>query len=342
MKHTMHFKPDIEQSVERCRALWAFRELDPPFMMVSAPEALVASGAHDCRFWEDPEGFAAHHEQVFERRLGIRDDTVPVLRPPLSHATVPGALGAKVELHGEHLWSVPTLKDLRDHRDLSLRGGGAWTALVERYYRRLLELASGRFFVGLCEVPGPADLMGALRGYQEILTDLVDAPELVVEFALQAAGLAQEFDRLVRGWTAGQESFGGGWVASAWAPANTLQFCEHSSVNYSPAQYERFLEPANRVLMEAYHRVVSYVYCGTGRHLVTRYFERPRPVWVRCCDGEAPEALMRAHRGRAIVTVRTSPPKLSDAIARFGTCGVCYLVECASLQQAEEVGRRFW
>ena len=342
MRHALHFKPDIEKAVERCRALWAFRELDPPFMMINAPEAPVASGAHDCAFWEDPEGFVAHHERIFEMRLGIRDDAVPVLRPPFSHATVPGALGAKVELHGEQLWSVPTLRDLRDHRGLSLLGGSAWTARVERYYRRLLELASGRFCVGVCEVPGPADLMGALRGYQKILTDLVDAPELVAEFALNAARLAGEFDRLVRGWLEGQESFGGCWAASAWAPANTLQFCEHSSVNYSPAQYGRLLEPANRALMEPYGRIVSYVYCQTGRHLVTRYFERPRPVWVRCCDGEAPEALMRAHRGRAIVTVRTGPLGLSGVIGRFGSCGVCYLVECASLKEAEEVGRRFW
>ena len=94
--------------------------------------------------------------------------------------------------------------------------------------------------------------------------------------------------------------------------------------------------------MEPYGRVISYVYCEAGRHLLARYFEQQRPVWVRCCDASAPESVVRAHRGRAIVTVRTSPSGLSDAVARFGACGVCYLVECASLRESEQLSQRFW
>jgi len=334
----VEFKPDIEETVARCRALWGFEELGPPFVMIQAPEAPIASGAHDCAFWQDPDGFVAHHERVLERRLRIRDDTVPVLRPPLSHAAAPGALGAPVEMHGGHLWARPVLRELEEHEALSLNAAGEWVRRLEAYYRRLLALAAGRFFVGPCEVPGPADLMGALRGHQQVLLDLCDSPEAVERFAVHVARLARSFDEMVRGWLASQEGFDGCWMASAWAPPGTLQFCEHSSVNYSPEQYDRFLSPSNAELMRPYRRVVSYVYCSAGRHLAERYFQRGRPIWVRSCDGNPPAQMVERHRGDAIVTIHTTAPEFPRARARFGSRGVCYFVECASLEEAVALG----
>jgi hypothetical protein len=111
-------------------------------------------------------------------------------------------------------------------------------------------------------------------------------------------------------------------------------FCEHASVNYGPDQYSRFLEPANRLLLSRYDNVLSCVYCEAGKHLLPRYFDRGRPAWLSGCDADPPADLIRRHRGRAIVTVRTSPSEFEEAVGRFGRVGVCYLVNCSSLEEA--------
>ena len=332
----MRYKPAIERTVERCQALWGFEELEPPFCMVSAPEAPITSGGHDCEFWRDPDGFVAHHAPTFEKRAGIRDDAIPMLRPPFSHATVPAAFGAEVELHAGKLWTGPMLDSTREHERLSLPEENEWLGHLERYYRRLLKLAEGRFRVELCEIPGPADLMGALRGFESVLLDVCDDPEGVAGFARHAAELAAQFDSRVRGLVAEQESHGGCWIGSSWAPANTALFCEHTSVNYGPAQYARLLRPANAVLLSRYDRVLSYVYCKAGEHLLSHYFERGRPVWLRGCDEDPPAEVAQAYRGRAIVSVRTSVADFPQACERFGRIGVCYAVDCASLEEARQ------
>ena len=165
----MEFKPNIEQTVERYRDLWLFKELDPPIVMVSTAEAPITTGAHDCVFWQNPDALVEYHLRGLENRRNIRDDYIPMLRPPFSHA----ALGAEVELLNEKLWARPLLSVIEKYKDLRLPLRNDWIDHMEQYYRCLVELAAGRFAVGLTEVPGPADLMGAMIGFEEILLYLL-------------------------------------------------------------------------------------------------------------------------------------------------------------------------
>ena len=332
---------NLELTIERGRALWDLQELDPPFMMLNVPGAPISTGAHDCEFWRDPDAFVAHHLPRIRRRCEITDDSVPVLRPPFSHASVPAALGARPELQAGKLWVRPALIDIREHRDLALPSSNDWLDHVAWYYRRLLELSEGHFVVGLTEIPGPADLMGALRGFERILFDLYDHPGEVESFARHATALGAAFDGRVRALLAEQEAFGGCWLSGTWAPANTICFCEHSSVNYSPQQYERFIRPANDSLLARYDRVFSYAYCRAGSHLLPHYFDRGRPVWIQSCDEDPSPVLARAHRAHAIVTIRATAAEMDRAVEEYGRTGVCYMVDCADDEEAHLLCRRF-
>ncbi len=333
----MEFKPNVEQAVRRYRDLWLFKELDRPIVMASAPEAPIGTGAHDCIFWQDPDAFVEHHLKGLDNRRLIPDDCIPMLRPPFSHAALPAALGAEVELLNEKLWVRPLLSAIEEYEDLRLPPHNDWLEHMEQYYRRVVELAAGRFAVGMTEMPGPADLMGALLGFEAILLAMYDAPDAVEGFAKHSAALAVEFTERVRDFMDGQENYGGCWLTNAWAPPKTIYFCEHTSVNYSPEHYERFLAPANRILLEQNDYALTYVYYSAGVHLASHYFNRHRPTWVRSCDGDPPPDLVAAHRRRAIVTIRTTASDFRAVHGQFGNVGVCYVVECGSMEEAAEL-----
>jgi hypothetical protein len=332
----MEFKPNIEQVVERYRDLWLFKELDPPIVMVSTAEAPITTGAHDCIFWQNPDALVEYHLRNLENRRHIRDDYIPMLRPPFSHTALPAALGAEVELLNEKLWARPLLSAIEKYRDLRLPLRNDWIIHMEQYYRRLVELAAGRFAVGLTEVPGPADLMGAMIGFEEILLCLYDAPDVIEGFAGYTAGLGIEFTERVRDLLYEQENWGGCWLAGAWAPRKTIYFCEHASVNYSPEHYERFLAPANRVLLEHYDYALTYIYYSAGKHLSSYYFNRGCPAWVRSCDENPPPELVESYRGHSIVTINTNAADFDNARRHYGNAGICYAVECDSLEDAAD------
>ncbi len=312
--------------------------------MTSSPEAPVTTGTHDCQFWQDADAFVEYHISNLENRRRIGDDCVPMLRPPFGHALLPAALGTRPELLNGELWMHPCLPDIQQYKNLCLLARSDWSDHVEQYYRRVLELAEGRFTVEFPQVPGPADLMGALLGYEAILLALHDTPEAVEKFARHAAGLAVEFVERIRSLLSGQEDFGGGWLANAWGPAKMIRFCEHTTVNYSPEHYERFILPANRILLKNYDYAMTYIYYAGGKHLASHYLDRGCPTWMRSFDEDPPPDLVKAHRGRAIVTVHTTASDFQDVWKQYGNIGVCYLVECAALEEAvdlcESIGLR--
>lgn len=330
----MEFKRDIAKAIERYQRLWSFQELDPPLVMIDIPESPITSGGHDCGFWKDCDGLVEKYLGWLALRNEIADDTVPMLRPSFSHVALPAILGAEPELHNTSLWVHPILEKLEDYKTLAFGQEGRWLGVFQRYYERLLELAAGRFAVGLYEVPGPADLMGALRGFETILMDLYDQPELVKQFAGWAGEIAVAF----RGWLGGvlaqQENYGGCWVGNAWAPEDTICACEHSTVSYSPALYAEFLKPANDVMFGEYGHAVTYIYATAGAQHSADYFCRGRPVWVNSCDGNPSAEIIEQFGGQAIVTLRTNPADFRGLYDRHGGRGMAYLVSCASLDEA--------
>ncbi len=330
----MKYKPDIIKKVERYRRFWAGEALDPPLIMVNMPESAITTGGHDCAFWRDPDGFVRHFLDALALHRRIPDDTIPMLRPPFSHAALPAILGCPPELHEGKLWVRPILKNLGDFKHIVWDNESYWLEQFHGYYRRLLDLSENRFAVALFEIPGPADLMGALRGYENILTDLYDDPETVQAFALQAADWAVTFHQKVTDWLAGQESFGGYWAANSWITKDTIYFCEHSCVNYSPAHYERFLKPANDRLLTNFGHALTFVYLKAGAHLVPYYTNRGRPVWIRGCDVDPTAEQVNRYRKQVVFSVRTTVDQYNQTVARYGPQGVCYQVDCASLDQA--------
>lgn len=333
----MEFKPDIEKRVDRYRRFWDGKEIKPPLTIIKLPESNPVDQGFQCRFWQDPDGFVSHFIKSLEMRKKIPDDAVPMLRPPFGHATVPAALGAAPELTSGKLYTEPVLEDVAYHTDLAV--GSVWLEQFEQYFKRLMELSHGRFAMSLCELPGPSDLMGYLRGLQPLLLDLYDNPDDVISFSLHCADLLVDFNNRVKSMLADQERYEGWWAVNCWMPDDALYFGEHMSVTYSPELYEKFVLPANSKMLSGTSHSLAYIYYETGKHLRKHYLDRGPLTWVRSCDGDPGPDMLEKYGKRAAVSIHTDAENLERDLLRYGCKGVCYEVACTSIQQAEEVCR---
>ena len=336
----MKYKAGIDRVIERYKRFWDFQQLDPPLIMIDIPESAVVSGGHDCEFWNNPEALVEKHRRALKMRSFIPDDAIPMLRPPFSHVALASVLDAEPELHNGKLWVRPILKDLKEYNQVFSADNSRWLSRIKGYYKRLLELAENKFAISLYETPAPADLMGALRGFETVLLDFYDFPDIMHDFALQTAKAAVKFHEHIRTIISDQQMYDGCWIGNSWAPVDTIFFCEHSSVNYSPELYEKFIRPANSVMLERYGHALSYIYYTAGSHHTKNYLDLGCPVWVRSCDGDPPPEIVKQYRGKAIVTIYTSSREFRHNYAKYGNVGICYHINCKSLAEAKEFCRR--
>lgn len=295
MKH----KPGIEEVVERHRKWWTREKTDRPLVFVDFEDIGVRTYGHQSDWWEDPDGFVRHFESVFERRAGIRDDRIPLLRPPFSHGALPGIMGGRVANMSGSLWAGNVTESAREILKLSWDPESPFARKFAAYYKRLHELGNGKFAVASYELPGPTFFTGSLQQIENFILQCVDDPELLKEVCRSACDLAVRFYRWANALACeGQETFGGEFLSMTWAPKNSLYWSDHTAINFSPDLVESILIPAVEHIHASFDRSFFYCYPAEGPHVFP-------PIWRACgkvqgvhnCQGEMPGQSGAAMKG---------------------------------------------
>lgn len=178
----MEYRPDVQEVVERHRKFWTFEEMNIPLLKIASKDVGVRTPGNNCKYYQDPKAFVQYYEDAFRRCSQLKDDTIPRLRPPFSHALISGILGAKVELVNDVLWAHPFIESWDQIDDLKLDKNSAWALRFKTFYKELLDLARGNFAVTVYETQGPGDLMATLRGPEKLCLDCYDSPDEVKRF----------------------------------------------------------------------------------------------------------------------------------------------------------------
>jgi hypothetical protein len=144
-----------------------------------------------------------------------------------------------------------------------LRPGNPWLDRLLQFTAWLVRLADGRFPVALSLMRGPADLLSALRGPQQMVFDLYDQPERV-DLALE---------RLTWFWTQVAEAqlamippFHGGHafsVINLWARQPGGWFQDDAIALWSPPFYRRHLRSHEECLSRSMAVTGIHLHSGT-------------------------------------------------------------------------------
>ncbi len=143
-------------------------------------------------------------------------DSFPLFWPNVGPEIMAALFGCELEW-GEHThWSVPIVHSIDDwHRLLEMKPDwdNPYWQVMEKMTDYALSICGGRFIVGLTDLHGNYDLLASLRNPEQLCTDLIDCPELILRAGRLASSVTvQAFER---GYA---KIAAAGMGASTWTP----------------------------------------------------------------------------------------------------------------------------
>ncbi|MCP4751707.1 MAG: trimethylamine corrinoid protein 2 [Proteobacteria bacterium] len=149
-------------------------------------------------------------------------------------------------LASEHTIWFTKAYDTRDQfpDTLTFDPDNVWWQRTERAIDESLKVADGNYLIGLPDLVENLDILASLRGTNEVLLDLYDAPEWVEAKIREINQVFFEvYDRMyerLKG-EAGDSIFS---AYSLWAPGKVAKLQCDISANISPQMFERFVLPS--------------------------------------------------------------------------------------------------
>lgn len=199
----LEFKQDFDEARKNWRLFWEGK-LNRPIILAITPKP--GKKPVNCPKWG--EAFYRNHEDVVDQALRWAEsheflcDAVPFFTPSLTVNFFPAILGAEIievrEAWGVDTAVVPFVTDL-DNVNLKFRRDSKWwekwVALCECIKRK----CAGRLVFGEATPGSNLDVLGAIRGTAELMTDFYDNPAGVHKAMRQILAAYNEvIDELIR------------------------------------------------------------------------------------------------------------------------------------------------
>ncbi|NLO74317.1 MAG: hypothetical protein GX100_09465 [candidate division WS1 bacterium] len=247
------YKPDAEEACQRWEAFWQGEMIDRPpvvFGGLRRPDAEDIPGPSQLLGFD---GDFARAFEIVDRRLSgglFLAETFPCHPPSLGPDQVAGFLGCKIGLNeasGDTSWVEPCVEDWESALPLTLDPENRYWKHILEFCAYLRPRARGRFLLGHLDLHGNLDGLGAMRGYERLCMDLVDAPELIDRAVEQICALFPEiYDAVYEAAGMAEVGYTTSWGALV-APGKTNMLqCDFSAM-MSPAMFNRWVMPCLEV-----------------------------------------------------------------------------------------------
>jgi hypothetical protein len=262
----MYYKPNIDQVLERYRRFWSRSKTRVPFI-VRIPDLEIPAD----KYFTDPEAYAGFYENMFSRRMDIRDDFIPSAVLELGAGFTVGLFGGEVSFGADTSWSDHPLDswDRMDHIrwNFDCRWGKYFEELIKYFVRR----GEGKYTVGLRN-SGPLDFMANLRNPTLLCVDVFEEPDRFHDLAkccgeAMKRHMARQFDLI--------PPVAGGYCDyfSMWMPGRSAFFtCDLSGV-FSPAMYKEHLFQHDQEYVRSLDRTWVHVHSGGETHQVVNFLQ---------------------------------------------------------------------
>ena len=242
------YKLDFDQAARRWRAFWTGDLLDrPPTMLtVRRPEAPERPGVPQIAGLDGDFGGPLDAFEAWAETMYFAGESLPCFVPSFGPDQYAAFLGCEIITppdSGDTSWVVPCISEWDDFLPVRLDPGNHYWRLMREFYEACAQRAQGKFLVGALDAHAGVDALAAARGYQQMLLDMMDQPEVIDRAAQQIAGLLpQVYETL---WRAGGMDRAG-WC-SDWSgigfPGNGCMTQSDFSAMLSPAMFRRWALP---------------------------------------------------------------------------------------------------
>ena len=175
-------KQDYEQAQKRVNAFWNHEEVDRPLTNIIFPKA-GAKPFPQKKYDTFEEQWLDFDYRVERAVCDIANtvyygDAMPVFFPDLGPEIISAWAGCPYIYGADTTWTTPCLLDW-DNDNAVIDMSHPLAKKLEEFTRSLLEVAKGKFIVGLADFHPGGDHLSALRDPQVLAVDLLEEPEKV-------------------------------------------------------------------------------------------------------------------------------------------------------------------
>ncbi len=181
----LQYKPDFPECAQRMTAFWRGEPLDRPPIWVTAPRRRPLSGppappdpGDPVRRWTDARWRLLAADAAM-RATFYGGEAVPAFVPQLGPGSLAIHLGSEPVFMPDTVWYEPCLQSLTGGPDLRHDEHEPWWVFTREMVLRARQMGEGKFVLAFPDLIENLDTLASLRGAQELLVDLIDAPEAV-------------------------------------------------------------------------------------------------------------------------------------------------------------------
>jgi hypothetical protein len=174
----------LARALQRNEAFWKGELDEGPLMWVTAPEAkalppVPGPGSED-ELWTNVDYVMAATERALAG-THYAGDALPVFCPWLGPDQFAAWLGAEMELKPRQntSWCKPFVQDWAEHSQLRIDPENRWWRLYLQLLRESVRVGAGKWVTGYPDLHTGIDALSAIRGPEDLATDLVNQPDAI-------------------------------------------------------------------------------------------------------------------------------------------------------------------
>ncbi len=344
-------KPDFNQAMQRIYAWYEQELIDRPPVRFTRHNAEFEAADNVWKpQWRDLRDKWFDEEYQLEKFMTqvrgkhYNGETFPVFFPNLGPAVSAAFYGCPLEFADVTSWSLPILNgDASDAytRPLVLDWNNVYMQKLESLMQCALQICEGKFLVGYSDLHGGMDILAALRGTNQLLLDLVDAPEapapLLDQITADILRVFDHFDDMLKAKKQPSVT----WMAIPSFGKMHIPSCDFAFM-ISTRQFMRYQWELNRrEMVHMTHNVYHVDGKGVARHL-DRILELPNLhaiQWVQGLGDDLPimqwvPLIKRIQAAGKSVMVDLTHDELEDFVQAVEPKGI--LLTMASEDEEEE------
>jgi 5-methyltetrahydrofolate--homocysteine methyltransferase len=247
MKPNLHFKPQDWKRIKRDWTAWWNHDLDRPMVVVDVYEWQGQSFVPQFEGWNiEKDIFPVEQVLDYYQRIlqdvTFHGDSWPRWWPNFGAGIIAGFQGASIGVDENTVWFEPLINTGLEDIKLQYDPQNFWWRWVKSITRAAVERWGDQITIATTDLGGNADILASLRGTQNLLIDLYDAPEVVDRLASRITQLwiryYDELHQIIKTTNNGTTSW-----APMWAPGRYYMLQSDFAYMISPPMFERFVLP---------------------------------------------------------------------------------------------------
>ena len=189
------------------------------------------------------------HVRMIREGEWIDDDLIRGVGPmQVAVPFLPGVLGCKLRILPDNVLGEAQMLSWDQAMQVQLDDNNLWFRKYLALANALVTRADGQFPVSHSAEIGPTDMHAVLRGHNQSIIDLIDAPGKTADLLVHIGRIFIDFTETL--WQQLIRFHGGTFDAqySLWAPGPIARLQEDATAVYSPALYRQLVQPVDRML----------------------------------------------------------------------------------------------